>query len=317
MTQNPASPESSLLAAELDQPVPNDAAVLAGRIRDIHGAAVAGIVFYGSCLRDGVTVGRMLDFYVLTDTYRSFHRSAIWAWLNQLLPPNVYRIALQHEGRTLQAKYAVVSLHDLDRWTAGHAMQPYLWGRFSQPCALVYARDDGVHNHVRAALGQSVERMVAATLPLLRSPFDAAGLWTRGFQESYRTELRAERANRAATIYANAPERYDRLLADLAETGRYNLTRQDGEARYSTVGGGPARARAWLTWRVRRIIGRSFHILRLIKAAFTFAGGLDYLLWKIEQHSGTRLEPTTWQRRHPILAAPFLAWQLFRKGAVR
>jgi len=317
MSQDSISPAFSLLAAELDQPVPADAVILADRIREIHGTAVAGIVFYGSCLRDGVTAGRMLDFYVLTESYRAFHRRAAWAWLNRLLPPNVYRIALQREGRGLQAKYAVVSLDDLERWTAGHALQPYLWGRFSQPCALVYARDTMVRSHVLAALRHSVERMVAATLPLLQSPFDAAGLWTRGFQESYRTELRAERANRAATIYANAPERYDRLLADIAQSGRSTLVGHEGQARYSTAGGQPARLRAWLTWRARRIIGRTFHILRLVKAAFTFAGGLDYLLWKIEQHSGTRLEPTTWQRRHPILAAPFLAWQLFRRGAVR
>ena len=69
----------SLLAAELDQPVPADTMIVADRICADHGAAVAGIVFYGSCLRDHVTVGRMLDFYVLTDSYREFHRRAAWS----------------------------------------------------------------------------------------------------------------------------------------------------------------------------------------------------------------------------------------------
>ena len=306
-----------MLAAELDQPVPADTMIVADRIRETHGAAVAGIVFYGSCLRDQVTVGRMLDFYVLTDSYRLFHRRAVWAWLNQVLPPNVYSLTLRHEGRALQAKYAVVSLADLHRWTAGRSLQPYLWGRFSQPCALVYARDETVREQVMAGLRRSIEQMASATLPLLQSPFDAAGLWTRGFQESYRTELRAERADRADIIYASAPERYDRLLADLARSGRWNLVAETDQRRYSRPADRPARRRAWVTWRARRIIGRTFHVLRLAKAAFTFAGGLDYLLWKIEQHSGVRLEPTTWQRRHPILAAPSLAWQLFRSGAVR
>jgi hypothetical protein len=59
------------------------------------------------------------------------------------------------------------------------------------------------------------------------------------------------------------------------------------------------------------------HVLRLAKAAFTFAGGLDYILWKIARHSGVTAEPTPWQRRHPLMAAPVLAWRLYRRGAFR
>ena len=65
------------------------------------------------------------------------------------------------------------------------------------------------------------------------------------------------------------------------------------------------------------MMGKTFHVLRLAKAAYTFAGGLDYILWKIETHSGIKTEPTPWQRRHPLIAAPKLAWQLYRRGAFR
>jgi hypothetical protein len=58
-------------------------------------------------------------------------------------------------------------------------------------------------------------------------------------------------------------------------------------------------------------------VFRLIKAAFTFAGGPSYILWKIERHSGVKHELTPWQRRHPILASTVLFWRLYRKGAFR
>ena len=65
------------------------------------------------------------------------------------------------------------------------------------------------------------------------------------------------------------------------------------------------------------MIGKLFNIARLIKAAFTFEGGLDYILWKIARHSGVTIAVTDWQRRHPLLAAPGLAWRLYRRGAFR
>jgi hypothetical protein len=58
-------------------------------------------------------------------------------------------------------------------------------------------------------------------------------------------------------------------------------------------------------------------VARLVKAAFTFQDGAQYLLWKIERHSGVTIEVTPWQRRHPVLASSVLFWKLYRKGAFR
>jgi len=54
-----------------------------------------------------------------------------------------------------------------------------------------------------------------------------------------------------------------------------------------------------------------------VKATFTFDGALDYVLWKVKRHSGVVLPVTDWQRRHPLLSAPVLAWKLYRLGAFR
>jgi len=70
-------------------------------------------------------------------------------------------------------------------------------------------------------------------------------------------------------------------------------------------------------WRGLQRRGKRASILRLAKASLTFAGGIDYLAWKINRHAGTAITITPWQRRHPILAAFFLVPKLLRQGAVR
>src|SRR3546814_3014928 len=59
-------------------------------------------------------------------------------------------------------------------------------------------------------------------------------------------------------------------------------------------------------WALRRVQGKLLSVARLCKAAFTFQGGAEYLLWKIERHSGVSIALTPWQRRHPLLASTVL-----------
>jgi hypothetical protein len=68
---------------------------------------------------------------------------------------------------------------------------------------------------------------------------------------------------------------------------------------------------------LRRQLGKPLNLLRLIKAAFTFDGAIDYVVWKVERHSGVRLEIQPWQRRHPLLAAPRLYYQLRKRRVMR
>jgi len=58
-------------------------------------------------------------------------------------------------------------------------------------------------------------------------------------------------------------------------------------------------------------------VLRLLKAALTFDRGMDYVVWKVERHSGVRLEVAPWERRFPLLAAPGLYCRLRRRGLLR
>jgi len=70
-------------------------------------------------------------------------------------------------------------------------------------------------------------------------------------------------------------------------------------------------------WRRTQRRGKLLTLLRLAKASATFAGGLDYLAWKINRHAGTAIRIQPWQRRWPILGAITLLPRLLARGAVR
>ena len=78
-----------------------------------------------------------------------------------------------------------------------------------------------------------------------------------------------------------------------------------------------SRRGAGLRWRVRMFHGKALSTLRLLKAALTFDGALDYLLWKISRHSGVYIEPTERQRKFPLIFAWPLLFRLYRRGAFR
>jgi hypothetical protein len=138
--------------------------------------------------------------------------------------------------------------------------------------------------------------------PLEPQSRDPATIWTRAFRETYAAELRPETEGRAQHIFDADRARYEQLTPLLIE-----MLKQP----YQT------RAAALAAWRRRRRLGKTLNLLRIVKGTFTFDGGLDYALWKIRRHSGVTVPVTDWQRRHPLLAAPLLAWRLYRLGAFR
>jgi hypothetical protein len=44
---------------------------------------------------------------------------------------------------------------------------------------------------------------------------------------------------------------------------------------------------------------------------------VDYVLWKIERHSGVTLDVEPRLKRLPLLAMGVLAWRLYRRGGFR
>jgi hypothetical protein len=294
---------TALIAQELARPVPAAVHTMAEAVRARHAEAALGVLFYGSCLRkpESLLADALLDFYLLVDDYRLAYRRGLMAFANKALPPNVFYLEAQHEGVTLRCKYAVISLAQFQDGMSRSADNVSLWARFSQESRLVWTRDAATIQPVAAACAEAVLTMLSNSLPLVGSDATADAAWQRAFEETYRAEVRSEGPARATELVNADLERYRRAYALARDI--VDETETPGQC--------------VAAWRRRRRISKLLNLARLVKATFTFDGALDYVLWKVKRHSGVVLPVTDWQRRHPLLSAPVLAWRLYRRGAFR
>ncbi len=291
-------------------------AALVAILRQKYGPALQAILFYGSCLRKKDHFAGLLDLYLIVDRYRHAYDSRLLAVGNYLLPPNVFYLETSVAGRTVRAKYAVLTLADLKRGSR-HWFHPYLWGRFSQPVSRLYCRSATVARQLDEALAQAILTLVTATLPCLPPTFTAAELWSTGLERSYGTELRPERPGQGQRLYLAARDYYDQAAAIALPATLFPVTANpDRPGSYRARIPDGYRRRADRRWRQRQILGKTFTVLRLLKAFFTFKGGISYLSWKIERHSGIRLAPPP-GRQHNLFTFLRALWRGWRRGAFR
>jgi hypothetical protein len=282
-----------LITAELETPIDPAISGLADRIRAGRGG-IGAVLFYGSGLWKPPAGDTVFDFYILVDSYLAFDARRTHALAGRVLPPNVYYL----EAGDLRCKYAVIRFDQFQRAAAGRSPNSQIWARFAQPCRLVYARDRAARTAVAAMLADAVVTFHAQTLPLLAAGDHAPGsVWIRGLRQTYGNEWRTESGDRAEDIYAASRDALDarsRLVLPHCGPAGHVATR------------GP-----------RRLLSKTVYFLQLVKAVFTFDGGVDYALWKIERQSGVKLEASEFQRRHPLIAAWPLVWKAWRAGGLR
>jgi hypothetical protein len=282
-----------LVAAELAGPVdPRVAAAAAALAADYPGAA-RSVLFYGSCLRERSLDGLMLDFYLIVSDYRAAYGRGWFALANFLVPPNVFPFA--HDG--LAAKYAVLSEKDFERLNGPGAPDVSVWARFAQPSRLAWAADEAARAAAIDAVARAAPTLLSYALPMAgEEAADPLEAWRTGFALTYASELRAERPGRPGAIVDTDPKRYRRFAAAAAAAPRSGA------------------AAAWRRFRRR---GKALTLIRLAKASTTFAGGVDYIAWKINRHAGAGIAVRPWQRRWPILGALTLLPRLLKRGAIR
>ena len=197
---------------------------LVNTLRDRHGTSISAMLLYGSCLRSGDLHDGLVDLYLVVDRYRDFYPGRLKAIANWLLPPNVFYIELQDEGRTVRAKYAVLSRRDLENGTT-RWFHSYLWGRFTQPTAIAWVRNSDARRQALACLAGAVRTFLNRTLPHLPDSGSVESLWQQGLQLSYSAELRVEKPGRADELTAFG-EHYYTGTARLVGTDRERIVAQ-------------------------------------------------------------------------------------------
>lgn len=284
------------VAAALHRKVEPAVAEFAKRLADEAGALA--VLFYGSNLRTGSLEG-VLDFYVLLP---GEPERGLW--------PRVSYREWDHEGVTLRAKIATMNLATFGAAASGDTIDTTIWARFVQPCALIWARDEGAERQVLAALeaaAVTASRLAVAVGPE-RGNEDA--FWAALFRSTYRAELRVEPPGREESILSANRAHFDGLLPDALTSSGIPFIQNGAIIEPRPDAADRARTLRW--WGRRRTLGKPLNVIRLVRAAATFDGAMRYVAWKVERHTGMPVKVTPFRERFPVLAAPALAVHLWR-----
>ena len=296
------------VATELAEPVRPAVAWLAEQIRSRHGNAVLGVLFYGSCLRKETDEG-VLDFWVIVERYADAHEKPIHAWINRIAAPNVYYLERDFQGHTLRTKYGVLDRRAFEKGTSLSAWHPYIWARFAQPARLLECRDAAAREFFERCVAEAVVTLVGRLTCFLPAKgdvlrFSLAAFWQEAFRRTYDSERRPEAEDSILALYRVDEARYDAVgalaMEVLAARGHFASATPRPRSFEIEI---PAKQRRLqrLRWRLMRPFARMLGLARLLKTAFTFGDWVPYVLWKLERHTGRRIEPTERQRRHPLI----------------
>jgi len=300
----------NLIRDEWTRPVADLAEVAARDISRLYGDAVAGVIFYGSCLRTGEIVDKILDFYIIVDSYKSAYGAGLLALGNALVPPNVFYHEITVDDVVVRSKYAVLSRADLAARCAPNCLNVSIWARFCQPVRLLLPRDEAVTDEIAGHIATSVTTMLGKALPTVSGAYTAENHWVTAFEATYAAELRSEKAGKGQEIFDLDKDRYIRLHPAALAAMRLDM---DTALSLANQQGLSVR----FLWWCRRSNGKLVSLLRLIKASMTFSGGIDYLAWKIRRHSGVDIEVTPFMRKHPVIGGLMMLPKLRKKGAFR
>jgi hypothetical protein len=262
-------------------------------------AGALAVLFYGSNLRTGSLEG-VLDYYLLLP---GAPEKGMW--------PRVSYREWQANSATLRAKIATMTLAKFTEAAAGDTLDTTIWARFVQPSALIWARDDAAREAVREAVAAAARTAARLAVALGPERGSAEDYWRALFRATYQAELRVEKPGRESAILDVNREHFEGLLR--AALGSGGVPYGEGGATLVPRLHDAERRCILAWWQRRRRFGKLLNAARLVRAAGTFDGAARYAAWKVERHTGVKVELTPWREKHPVLAAPAVLWRVWRE----
>ncbi|MBH5321311.1 hypothetical protein [Aurantiacibacter sediminis] len=280
-----------------------DPAISAFAARLGEEASAKAVLFYGSNLRTGSLDG-VLDFYVLT---RGEAEKGIW--------PTVSYREWQHGGRTLRAKIATMTAAKFAYAAEGNSRDTTIWARFVQPSTLVWRSEPIGHREIPEAeiaelIGKAICTAARHAVALGPATGTEREFWLALFRETYKAELRVEKPGRENSILDLNEAHFDGLLPDALQSMDIAFYRERDLLTPDLPDAERARIRK--SWNRSKRWGKPLNIARLLRATRTFEGAGRYAAWKVERHTGVKVEVTPWREKHPVLSAPGVLFKVWR-----
>ena len=283
---------------EIQKEIFPDASEMTSFLKKKYSQNLMGILFYGSALRSNNDKNLILDFYVILEKLYPTIKSPIFRFFTYLLPPNVYFYEINFKGKKIRAKVAILTMSDFIQGTSINCFSPSIWARFSQQTRLTFYNCEKTKILITNALSEAVKTFLTNTIKTIHYKPNIDELWLKGLHLTYGSELRPENNLKIKEIIENDKERYIHIgnLA-LNELGHIKINHLINKKEN-------------FKWLLRKYWTRLLNVLRLIKASFTFEGGIEYLTWKLKRHKGISIELSEKQKKYPIITVISLAIKL-------
>jgi len=263
-----------------------------------YGENLRAVVFFGSCLSElSKSPTSFKDFIVVVDKYRLSSKNPL-RWLSHwLLPPDLFHLAEQRQGKKYECKYYIISAKQLLNATSAQAKDLYILGRLSKRIAVIYYREQESLELILTAHLNSIQKASQLSLSLLEQ-FDKEGFIKAVMRLSYLAETRLEDERKVESLYLAHSEFYKEvyglILKELIEKG---IVKEEGEDNFRVIGAKlPADRRQVEEFLV---LSRKRFKARWPKMILTVDNWLDQLLAKLERTYGIKLEIPRWER--PII----------------
>ncbi len=278
---------------------------------------VQAILLYGSVLwnatRDQTS---QPDFIAVVDSLRAWYRRPRDRFWGAVLPPAVHRLRVGdaaglREGGAL-AKVSVVTERQLASQTAVTAKDLHLCGRLSKRVALVWSRDPQARQRIIDARRAALKTMARLTLARFDGAVALDDFLLALLGLSYEAEVRIVEPGKIAALL-DVERDYYRAVGR-ALLGAFGATPIDASPNGNFhLPPGVAADDQELQRCLRRSRRRAY--LRWPKYLATYDGWLDYLLQKLAR-SGNQVSLTERQRRHPLIFALPVLYQMMRSKRV-
>jgi len=276
---------------------------IAGRVRKLDPEDTKAVVGYGSWYEPALRKPRSFpDLYVIVDDYERYHDRWLHAWMNRVLPPNVYFLWDERDGRReVCGKYNVISVAGLERECGPALHDLYNAGRMTKLVWIAWVRDLPSRAWLIARLADAHQTLVPVALGFVPERFGCDEFSLQLLGLSYRAEPRLEGWEYVRALHAAHLGYYRTLHGVLLESFARSTPLLAAEP-------GGFRKLAHPQWaeierRARRLIrrGRRRGYLRWPRIVLTEPNLVDLAANEAERKAGVRIRITPRLRRHPLL----------------
>ena len=279
------------------------------------------VIFYGSCISPLTKKETSYpDFYVVVKDYRDAlkkfkDKKFLHSLLCKILPPTVFFLKIERNGKSYQCKFNLISKKHLDLYTSSEAPDMYIFGRLGKRIVLPYFSSDKevdelVHFHHR-----SMRMNAEMALHFLPLRFGLDEFIKQTLSMSYLGDYRVERDTKIDELFESEKNFYRRVYSLILE----EIEREKGIVKnsnefYERVSFSENEKR-----KIEKFLRKSKRrsVYRWPKGILTVGNYVDYLISKVERAKGIKIELTPLERKYPLIFGWRHFFRIKRQGHLK